>query len=76
MIILFIATLFSCVTEKKRQEICASCPVRDSVSYVRVDSLIVRDSTFFFTIEGDTVWRDMPCPEMKPFEVKKKKTDW
>lgn len=66
----------SCVSEKKRAEICRTCPQKDSVSVIRKDSIVYRDSIVFFTLAGDTVKIASPCDssgKLKAFvQIKKK----
>lgn len=74
--ILALLLVSSCVTEKKRAKICATCPTKDSVSVVRKDSIIYRDTVLFITLAGDTVKVPSPCDslgKLKIFEVKEKK---
>lgn len=71
--LLFIGILGSCSYEKRLKKWCSRCPQKDSVSVVKKDSIIYRDSAVFFTLAGDTINIPTPCPEVKPFEIKKNK---
>lgn len=73
-------SLFSCITEKKKQRICRECAGKDSVSVVYKETIVKKDTTIFVTIAGPTQWLENPCKNLcdslgnlKPFEVKKKK---
>lgn len=54
--------LSSCVTEKQRAKICATCPVKDSVSYVEKVEYIRHDTTIYIStspiINIDTLYCD------------------
>lgn len=60
----------SCVTQKQRDKICATCQHTDSVRTVRKDTIIYKDSIAFLTIQGDSIV--IPCPDSKPFDIVKK----
>lgn len=71
---------FSCISEKKRAEICRTCQRNDSVRVVKKDSISYRDSILFFTIEGPERWIPSPCDRfcdslgrLKPIHIKVKK---
>lgn len=60
----------SCITDNKRAKICATCQHTDSLTVLKHDTIIVRDTTLFLSFQGDTV--QIPCPEAKPFDIIKK----
>lgn len=65
-----VAFLSGCDTPKHIRKICASCPHTDSVTITKRDTVIVRDTTVFLSVFGDTI--QIPCPETKPFDIIKK----
>ena len=44
IILIGIASLASCMTPKRMAKLCAKCPIKDSVSVVVRDSVVLRDS--------------------------------
>lgn len=73
-ILIIIPVLFnSCISEKKRAEICASCKGKDSTVFLWHDSIVYKDTTLYVKQAGDTISIPVPCPDIKPFEKKKNK---
>ena len=64
-----IGVFTSCISEKKRNEICRTCQHSDSVSVVKHDTVIMRDTTVYFTFLGDTI--STPCPTHDTVIIKK-----
>lgn len=62
--------LASCVTQKQKDKICATCQHADSVRIVKKDTIIYRDTAVYLSMHGDTV--TIPCPEIvKPIDIVK-----
>lgn len=79
---IIIASVFlflqSCITEKKRQKICNTCAVKDSISYKEIIKL--KDTIIYRDIAGPVQYLENPCKllcdslgKLKPFEIKTKK---
>lgn len=62
--ILISLSLFSCISEKKRLKICRTCAVKDSISYVEKEKIVLKDTTIFTTIAGPTQWLENPCKNL------------
>lgn len=78
--LLLLTFLSSCITEKKRQQICQKCPVKIEKE-VR-DSIIekLRDTTIYITTQGPTQYLENPCKHLcdslgnlKPVKIETKK---
>jgi len=65
---LMIIVLGSCVTEKKRAKICATCPLVTEVTTVIKDSIHVKETikhdTIYTSIAGPTVIVSGPCDKL------------
>ncbi len=79
---IIILLLSSCITEKHRAKICASCPVVTEVVTVIKDTIITKESikydTTYLTVSGPTVVIPGPCDKLcdkngklKPFYLSK-----
>ena len=77
-ILILVVLLTSCISQKKRLKICATCPIQTTVH----DSIvtIIKDTTIYISRRGDTITLDNPCAylcdslgNLKPFEIKKRK---
>lgn len=77
VVLVLIAVLSSCLSEKERLKICNSCAVKDSIVYK--ETIKLKDTTIFITQQGPTQYLENPCAWMcdslglKPFEILKKK---
>lgn len=77
---IFIITLLllsSCVSEKKRAQICNSCPVKDSIVFK--ETIKLKDTIIYIDQPGPIQYLENPCKllcdslgNLKHFEVKKK----
>lgn len=67
--------LFSCVTEKQRAKICATCQHADSLVITKHDTIVYRDTTLFLSFTGDTITIPSPCDstKLRTFDVIKKR---
>jgi hypothetical protein len=71
IVLISIVLATSCVSQRKRIEICGTCPVET----VEVYKEIVRDTVIYVTAQGETKYLDNPCADLcdslgnlKPFE--------
>ncbi len=80
LLIILILISISCVTEKKRQKICQSCPVK--IEKEIHDSIIekLRDTTIYITTQGPIQYLENPCKtlcdslgNLKPIKIESKK---
>ena len=62
LIAMLVLGVSSCITEKKRAEICATCPTE---SFVK-DSIIVKvkDTTIWLTLPAEKLYLPNPCSEL------------
>jgi D-alanyl-D-alanine carboxypeptidase len=72
LVLMSIVLASSCITQKKRLEICGTCPVE--VNEVMVE--VLKDTTIYLTEQGETKYLDNPCADLcdslgnlKPFET-------
>lgn len=63
IVFIFLAAITSsCVTEKKRQEICASCDIKEKIhDTIWKDKPIVKIDSFYKFITGPIVYHENPC---------------
>ncbi len=76
-IILIEIFLFSCISEKQREEICAHCPASttDTVT-IKTDTVIQRDTVVQYkSFYGDTIQIQAPFFENKKAFVRERKKD-
>ena len=60
IIILLTLAITSCVTQKKRLKICATCPVET----ITKDSIIIKDTAIYIVQKGEVEYIDNPCAEL------------
>lgn len=77
LILSLLIIIISCVTEKKRAEICNTCPVMESVVYK--EKIKLKDTTIYITQHGPIQYLENPCKKLcdslgnlKPFSITKK----
>lgn len=77
IILVLVASLFaSCSYEKRLNKWCKRCPSSDSITEIKKDSIVYKDTTVYITQPGDTIRLSSPCDssgKLKVFEIKKKK---
>ena len=80
IVILLLTLLSSCITEKKRQKICQTCPVK--IEKEVHDSIIekLKDTTIYITQQGPIQYLENPCKtlcdslgNLKPIKIESKK---
>lgn len=60
LLLLLPILLTSCITQKKRLKICATCPV----ATIMVDSIIVKDTAIYIVQKGEIEYIESPCAEL------------
>lgn len=59
-LLILVVALSSCISQKKRAEICSTCPSKTKDSVITV----IKDTTIYITRPGETVIVPNPCAEL------------